>query len=322
MNKLNQILTYRFHLLFYLIFIFVALSFPSYSQAQGVFHCQCFTGQGQTCTTWSILSKCDAGYSPEQSQCNTACDQQDSCKNADYLSNDKRVTNLTCKQVSSISAKWGGACTTQTICIGSDKPLACRDGQCLVGANSLSDGAVCKENSECGVNSICTNGTCKGKSICNQAGTCNGCSDGSQQCAEGFECVQNACVNMVNLTSGICNQIGQLDDKLRQDCEACSGTALRPTGKMWTSIGCIPVTTNGIITSLIKIIVSIAGGAALIFILLGAFTISTSTSNPERLKSGQEMVTSAIIGLVFILFSIIILHFLGVELFQIPGLPK
>jgi hypothetical protein len=103
-------------------------------------------------------------------------------------------------------------------------------------------------------------------------------------------------------------------------CVACVGTNESPTGNIWTAIGCIPITKEGISIAIVKFIISIAGGGAMIMILLGAFSVTTSTSNPKRLQDGQEMITQAILGLFVIIFSVILLHFIGVDLFQIPGL--
>ncbi len=69
-----------------------------------------------------------------------------------------------------------------------------------------------------------------------------------------------------------------------------------------------------------RFLVSIAGGFALLFILFGAFTITTAAGNPEKLESGKTIIISAIAGLIFLILSVVILHFVGVDLLQIPGL--
>lgn len=63
----------------------------------------------------------------------------------------------------------------------------------------------------------------------------------------------------------------------------------------------------------------IAGGIAFLLILYGGFQIIISAGNPEKLNEGREIVTAAIVGLLFVLFSVFILRFIGVNVFQLPG---
>jgi hypothetical protein len=46
----------------------------------------------------------------------------------------------------------------------------------------------------------------------------------------------------------------------------------------------------------------------------------SSAGNPERLTGGKEIITSAIAGLLLIIFSTIILKIIGVDILKIPGL--
>lgn len=97
----------------------------------------------------------------------------------------------------------------------------------------------------------------------------------------------------------------------RAECEQCTG--------IWTALGCIPANEREIVIGFSRLLMGLAGGAALLVILFGAFTISTSRNDPQRLQQGNEMVTSAIIGLLFIILSVIILRFIGVDILAIPG---
>lgn len=40
----------------------------------------------------------------------------------------------------------------------------------------------------------------------------------------------------------------------------------------------------------------------------------TASGDPERLKAGQELLTSAIAGLILLIFSIFILKFIGIDI--------
>jgi hypothetical protein len=89
-----------------------------------------------------------------------------------------------------------------------------------------------------------------------------------------------------------------------------------------TSLGCIPVESSGFIAWLLKIGISIGGGIAFLLMVWGGFIFVTSSGNPEKVKQGQEIIVSALVGLLFIIFSIFILEFIGVDILAIPGLTK
>ncbi len=86
-----------------------------------------------------------------------------------------------------------------------------------------------------------------------------------------------------------------------------------------TAFGNIDTSPQGIVKSLLQILLSAAGGIALILILIAAYKIMTSRGNPEQIQDGKEQITSAIVGLLFIIFSVVILQTIGVDLLRIPG---
>jgi hypothetical protein len=63
----------------------------------------------------------------------------------------------------------------------------------------------------------------------------------------------------------------------------------------------------------------IGGVVAFILIIVGAFQIILSAGNPDRVKAGKEMITSALAGLFLIIFSVLILRIIGWDILQIPG---
>jgi hypothetical protein len=83
-----------------------------------------------------------------------------------------------------------------------------------------------------------------------------------------------------------------------------------------TAIGCIHVlgTTEGFLSDVLKWAVGIGGGIAFLLIIYAGFMIMTSAGNPERLKAGQELLTSAISGLILLIFSVFILKFIGIDI--------
>lgn len=112
----------------------------------------------------------------------------------------------------------------------------------------------------------------------------------------------------------LCTQIP--DTVQKGNCQTC----LDSQG-IWTAIGCINFENNGanIVRTLITLGLSLGGGFTLLIILFAGFTLSTSQGDPKRVSEAKELITSAVIGLLFIIFSVTILQFIGVSLFRIPG---
>jgi hypothetical protein len=87
-----------------------------------------------------------------------------------------------------------------------------------------------------------------------------------------------------------------------------------------TALGSIPAGDYVAFTAwLLKILLGVGGGIAFILMLIGAIQILTSSGDPEKTKAGQELITSAVIGLMFIIFSLFLLNLIGHDIFGIPG---
>jgi len=86
-----------------------------------------------------------------------------------------------------------------------------------------------------------------------------------------------------------------------------------------TAIGCIPINdTNAFIGFILRWAIGIGGGIAFLLILYAGFMIMSSSGDPERLKAGQELLTSAIAGIIMLIFSVFILRVIGVDILGLP----
>ncbi len=93
-----------------------------------------------------------------------------------------------------------------------------------------------------------------------------------------------------------------------------------PTGKIYTAIGCIPVeNTQEFVKFLLTWGLGVAGGVALLLIIVAGYMIMTSSGDMGKLKAGQELLTAALMGLALLLFGAFFLRLIGVEILQIPG---
>lgn len=90
--------------------------------------------------------------------------------------------------------------------------------------------------------------------------------------------------------------------------------------KSWTAFGCLPTNEpQEFITWLLGAAIGIAGGIAVLLMIFGGFLIILSSGDPQKLQTGKDILTSAIIGLVVIIFSVFLLRIIGVEILKIPG---
>jgi len=142
--------------------------------------------------------------------------------------------------------------------------------------------------------------------------------------------------------AGVCTAL----DEGVCDCEsnapfACAGTCLNPEsiddskfeaggpcktsgtkGKcalVDTAIGDVPTDPAQFVRRVYSLVLGMAGGIALILIMISGYRYMTSQGNPEASKAASEQLTSAIVGLLFIILSFVILQVIGVDILKIPG---
>lgn len=122
----------------------------------------------------------------------------------------------------------------------------------------------------------------------------------------------------------LCSQAANFDETNK--CNDClRGQTLgkdqnqQPIVGIWTAVGCVPTSPQGIVQSILRIGLGMAGGIVVLSVLAGAFMLATSAGNPKQVEEAQQLISSAIIGLLFVVFSVIILQFIGVQVLHIPG---
>lgn len=73
------------------------------------------------------------------------------------------------------------------------------------------------------------------------------------------------------------------------------------------------------VRDIFTLVLSVGGIAATIFFIQAGYVLMTSAGNKEKVTAAREQITSAIMGLIFIILSITILEFIGVNILRIPG---
>ncbi len=86
-----------------------------------------------------------------------------------------------------------------------------------------------------------------------------------------------------------------------------------------TAVGSISTSPAGFTKTLMSVILSIAGAIAIILIIISGYRMMVSQGDPEKIKDAREQLTAAIIGLLFVIFSLVILQVIGVNILGLPG---
>lgn len=145
------------------------------------------------------------------------------------------------------------------------------------------------------------------------------CSYDFRVCAPGDE----GCSSDITTTSSPSENIRAYDiceSNLKENSEAYGHcTTCYDQGGIWTAVGCIAQSPQALVGKLINIGIGISGGIALIIILASAFSLTVSQGDVKKTSDAKEWLTAAIIGLLFIIFSVSILEFIGESVLRIPG---
>jgi hypothetical protein len=169
----------------------------------------------------------------------------------------------------------------------------------------------------------------------NEAGTTN------PPICQGTFLQTNNCQSCITTPNDIAEQINDpyaLEHHAYKICDQVSGSLMTPEGAnakdrciaciggdelgragIWTAVGCIPREPEKIVNSLLRLGLGMGGGFALIIILASGFVLSTSQGEPKRIEDAKGWLTSALAGMLFIIFSVTLLHFIGYSIFKIPG---
>lgn len=270
---------------------------------------------------------CSPGYLPNLTACSGQTPARQPCGAGEFR------CNLACiREVDpELEIPRGGSCVEQ--------PANCEFGTSCVGGRCLVSGTV-PENFQCFANSECKTGTP------DQPNEIMSCSGNPGVCRGMANCSTDAeCVTLTNDPSAICrvetgrcitpppvgeplpafDYCAQVPEAQQEACLTCiaeGGTDDdgNPQGTLYTAVGCIQTDEQGLAADLIRLLLGLAGGVALLSILAGAFIFSTSQGESNRVKQAKELITAAVSGLLFIIFVVIILDFIGVKILQIPGL--
>ncbi len=87
-----------------------------------------------------------------------------------------------------------------------------------------------------------------------------------------------------------------------------------------TAIGCLMAgDPKQLVSQLLGWGVGVGGGIAFLMIVLAGFQMATASGDPKRVQAARELLMSALAGLLLIVFSLVLLNFLGFGILKLPG---
>ncbi len=86
-----------------------------------------------------------------------------------------------------------------------------------------------------------------------------------------------------------------------------------------TAIGKIDSDPVKLVSGVLRFALGIGGGIAFLLIVFGGFKLTFSQGNPDNLQAGRDMITSAIVGLLIIIFSTFLLRLIGIDILGLPA---
>ncbi len=133
-----------------------------------------------------------------------------------------------------------------------------------------------------------------------QANGGGGLCDGSRSCNDGSTFQPNAALSMPCKASD----------------QSAGGNGCK---RIKTAFGYVSTDASNFTRWVLGFILSISGGIIVLIILVAGYRLMTSQGDPEKVKNAKDQLTAAIIGLLFIIFSLAILELITRDILGLPG---
>jgi hypothetical protein len=156
---------------------------------------------------------------------------------------------------------------------------------------------------------------------------CKATKDGTPNGEQGNCCNNNVCMGSASgpVSNGICipnSTFSAYATGIQFDSGSTGWTKppdVCPNEICETAIGNIETSSTGFMQAIMSFVLSISGGIAVLLIIISGYRMIISQGNPENLKNARDQLTAAIVGLLFVIFSLVILQVIGVNILGLPG---
>jgi len=140
----------------------------------------------------------------------------------------------------------------------------------------------------------------------------------TEQVDEDSFCKDNTVYYKMNLHT-VRNDGGEItgEETLGEDGTSVTGPPGRnpcEDGTCPTALGNISTDIASFSTQFLSIAIGIAGGIALVLMVIGSIRVLMSSGDPKGIGAGRDMIIAAVAGLLFLIFSVLILKFIGLNI--------
>jgi len=287
---------YTLILIFLSVFALASKTPKAYAAAPGTFNCGTLGGY-LTCGV--VNHACSPGTKPDEAYCNNISNASE----CDIAQNIPCIPD-TGSNTADCFLSTGGTVSCQA------KNVACQQGykEPCSGrstSNCTQTNAPCElsqsNTTDCAYN-IIGNNTCEPvNSNCRPGynAVCTSCP------AKGISCVSNAPAPTISVYDPTCV------------AAEIPGYPGRDRTGIKTGLGCLPTDPQTFVNTVLPWAVGIGSGIAFFLGLYGALMIVISAGDPEKMQAGRELITSAVVGLLLIIFAVFLLDLIGVNILKL-----
>lgn len=90
-------------------------------------------------------------------------------------------------------------------------------------------------------------------------------------------------------------------------------------GALKTALGCLPYERVAFISAILGFLVGISGAIALVTMLIATIQIMTASGDTKKIQAGRDLFSSAVAGLLFLIFSVSLLRLIAGDIIKLPG---
>ncbi len=137
----------------------------------------------------------------------------------------------------------------------------------------------------------------------------------------GLKCVNTVCKEKDD--KFICTENVVLKTPCGTKQDGSEGYDNGQCGTVFSGLGVdLPTDPLELIPQILKVILGISGGIVVFLIIRSGYKLMFSQGNPEKVQEAKDELTSAIVGLLFIIFSFVLLQFITNDLLKLEILKK